>query len=215
SEEHIIQLKLSILQYTDRLDGIINNAGVGLGGPVELLNVDDIRTLFDINVLGHIKMTQVFLPLLRKAEQGRVVFTGSVAGFLSLPLQSPYAASKFALRAFCDALRVELRSQNIRVSLIQPGMIKTPIWSKSPLAGIEEHPQADRYRTSIQKSYALLRDGAKSSASVSIVIKAMNHALFSPFPKAKYLVGHDARLAYCARILPTFLFDLILIRFYL
>ena len=87
-QEHIEQLKKSVLQYTDHLDGLINNAGMGVGGPVELLDIEVVRNVFEINVFGHLNMTQTFLPLLRKAKRGRIIFTGSVAGFLAFPLQS-------------------------------------------------------------------------------------------------------------------------------
>ena len=214
SEEHISQLKSSVLEHTDHIDGLINNAGIGVGGPVELLDIDAIRNNFEINVFGHIRMTQTFLPLLRKAK-GRIVFTGSLAGFFALPLQSAYASSKFAIRAFCDALRVELRPQNIRVSLIQPGSIKTPIWRSSPFDGLQEHPSYGQYNTAIEKAEKSLLDLEAKAAPVSIVTKAMNHALFSAFPKARYLVGYDAYLLFLLRIVPSFLMDRILIRFLL
>ena len=149
SEEHIAQLRESVLKHTDHLDGLINNAGIGLGGPVELLDVDGIRDSFNINVFGHIKMTQTLLPLIRKSKQGRIVFTGSSAGLFVLPLTSAYSASKFALRAFSDALRVELKPSNIRVSLIQPGSIQTPIWSKGPFDEVEKNADVERYHSAI------------------------------------------------------------------
>lgn len=210
SEEHIAQLKESVLNHTDYLDGLINNAGVGLGGPVELLDVDGIRDSFTINVFGHIKMTQTFLPLIRKSKQGRIVFTGSSAGLFVLPLTSAYSASKFALRAFCDALRVELKPSNIRVSLIQPGSIQTPIWSKGPFDEVEKHPEIERYHAAVLNGKNMIAQGAKNAISVSRVTKVMNHALFSKYPRARYVVGLDGWVAFFARFVPAFIMDRIL-----
>ncbi|MEC7988165.1 MAG: SDR family oxidoreductase [Myxococcota bacterium] len=214
SKEHIEELRISVAQHTDHLDGLINNAGIAMGGPVELLDVDAVRNLFEINVFGHIQMTQAFLPLLRKSKQARIVFTGSAAGIFVRPLLGGYAASKFALTAFCDALRVELRPQKIRVSLIQPGRIKTPIWSTPPDKNIQNHPDAEPYRVAIEKLQQEAEENALASPPVSLVTKAMNHALFSNYPKAQYLVGFDAHIAYWFGILPSFIVDRLLIRLF-
>lgn len=212
SEEHITQLRESVLKHTDHLDGLINNAGVGLGGPVELLDVDGIRDSFNINVFGHIKMTQTLLPLIRKSKHGRIVFTGSSAGLFVLPLTSAYSASKFALRAFCDALRVELKPSNIRVSLIQPGSIQTPIWSKGPFDEVEKHADVERYHSAILNGKKMIAQGAKNAISVNRVTKVMNHALFSKYPRARYVVGFDGWVAFVARFVPAFIMDRICVR---
>ena len=212
SNEHIMQLKSAVLTHTDHLDGLINNAGVGLGGPVELLDVDGIRDSFHINVFGHIAMTQTFLPLIRKSKQGRIVFTGSSAGLFVLPLTSAYSASKFALRAFCDALRVELKPSNIPVSLIQPGSIQTPIWSKGPFAEVEKHREIQRYHAAVVSGKKMIAQGAKNAISVNRVTKVMNHALFSKHPRARYVVGLDGWVAFFGRFVPAFIMDRILVK---
>ena len=214
SSEHIVRLKASILEHTEHLDGLINNAGIGVVGPVEFIDVDDIRNIFEVNVLGHIKMTQTFLPLLRKSKRPRIVFTGSVAGLIVHPMGSAYSASKFALRAFCDALRLELKGQHIHVSLIQPGRIKTPLWSTTPNKFSDDQPGFEPYRGSLVKMRKAMMVNARSSPPVSLVTKVMNHALFSKHPKAKYLVGPDAYFVYWIRILPSFLVDRILIHLF-
>ena len=214
SDEQILLLKSAVLEHTDHLDGLINNAGIGLGGPIELLDVEGIRNSFEINVFGHIAMTQTFLPLIRKSTQGRIVFTGSSAGLFVLPFTSAYSASKFALRAFCDALRVELKPSNIRVSLIQPGSIKTPIWSKSPFQSVEKHPNADDYRSAIDNGKEILAKASQNALPVSAVTKVMKHALFSKFPRARYVIGLDGWMAFWGRFVPAFIMDRLLIRLF-
>src|SRR5271154_7546923 len=114
---------------TGRLDALVNNAGIGFGGPLELIPVEDLRRQFEVNVVGQIIVTQAMLPALRRAH-GRVVFVSSIGGRVAMAFTAPYAASKHAIEAFGDTLRVELRSSNIQVALVEPGSVATPIWEK-------------------------------------------------------------------------------------
>jgi NAD(P)-dependent dehydrogenase (short-subunit alcohol dehydrogenase family) len=155
--------------------GLVNNAGIAVGGPVEFLPLALWRRVYDVNLFGAIGLTQAFLPLLRTAR-GRLVFVGSVGGRMAAPFVAPYSSSKFALRALADALRVELRSTGIRVVLIEPGGVKTPIWRKGRDA----------------KQELLER--------VSDVIAV---ALTSPKPRANYLVGIQARGGSILALMPA------------
>src|SRR6266508_1690708 len=112
------------------LDGLVNNAGVVVTGPVEFLPLPELRRQLEINVVGQVAVTQAFLPLIR-AARGRIVNMGSIAGRLATPFSSAYGASKFALEALTDALRLELAPWGISVSIIEPGAVATPIWEKT------------------------------------------------------------------------------------
>src|SRR5918912_1873648 len=113
------------------LQGLVNNAGIAVSGPLEFLPVEDLRRQMEVNVIGQIAVTQAFLPLVRRGR-GRVVNMGSVAGRApSAPLIGPYAASKMAMEALTDSLRLELARWDIFVSIVEPGSIATPIWDKS------------------------------------------------------------------------------------
>ena len=112
------------------LAGLVNNAGIVVAGPLEILPLDQLRLQLEVNVVGQIAVTQAFLPLLRKAR-GRIVNMGSFNGRIASPYLAPYAASKHALEALSDAMRLELRAWGIRVSVIEPGATTTPIWDKS------------------------------------------------------------------------------------
>ena len=115
------------------LAGLINNAGIVVGGMLEFLPLEALRRQLEVNVVGQIAVTQALLPSLRKAR-GRIVNIGSVAGLISSPFTGAYSASKFALEALTDSLRMELRPWKIHVSLIEPGFIQTPILKKSVAA---------------------------------------------------------------------------------
>ena len=111
------------------LDALINNAGIPIVGPVESLGMDRWRHQFEVNFFGHIAVTRAMLPLLRVAR-GRVVLVSSIAGLIGQPFLSPYSASKHALEALGDALRIELAPDGIGITLLEPGAIKTPIWKR-------------------------------------------------------------------------------------
>ena len=106
--------------------GLINNAGIGVGGPLEFIDLDDLRWQMEVNVIGPMAMIRAFMSLIRQGK-GRIVNISSIAGRSATPFMGPYSASKHALEALSDPLRVELRLWNIHVSLIEPGAVQTPI----------------------------------------------------------------------------------------
>src|SRR5207245_4241150 len=111
----------------------VNNAGSGGGGPLELIALDDLRRQFEVNVIGQISVMQAMLPALRRAR-GRIAFVSSIGGRVAMAFTGPYAASKHAVEALGDSLRVELHRSGVQVTLIEPGSVATPIWSKSQAA---------------------------------------------------------------------------------
>jgi NAD(P)-dependent dehydrogenase (short-subunit alcohol dehydrogenase family) len=195
------------------LYGIVNNAGVAIAGPLEFLPIDRLRQQMEINVIGQINVTQHALPLIRKA-QGRIVNISSIAGFTAFPFKGAYAASKFAIEALSDSLRRELTPWKIPVSVIEPGVIKTPIWEKS-INLVEDivsemPPQAEKYYGSVYRNLLgrTLNRVNKKGASPSQVAKAILHALTAKCPKTRYLVGKDAHfLSYCLTKFPDNLID--------
>src|SRR6202030_2771005 len=106
-----------------------NNAGIGVGGPLELVTAEDLRRQFEVNVFAQVAVTQALLPALRRAG-GRIVFVSSVGCRVAMAFTAPYAASKHAIEAIGDALRVELRTSRVQVALVEPGSVATPIWDK-------------------------------------------------------------------------------------
>jgi len=193
-----------------RLDALVNNAGIGFGGPLELIPMDDLRMQFDVNVLGQIAVTQAVLPALRAAH-GRIVFISSVGGRVAMAFTAPYAASKHAVEAIGDALRVELRSSGVQVALIEPGSVATPIWDKS-------RDSADRLTVppDLQREYGnvpaamdkTLKDTAARGVPPEQVAETIENALAAKRMKSRYLIGRDARGMVIARaLLPDHLFD--------
>jgi NAD(P)-dependent dehydrogenase (short-subunit alcohol dehydrogenase family) len=181
-----------------RLDGIVNNAGIAKGGPLEYLPLAAWREQFDVNVLGQVAVTKAMLPLIRPAR-GRIVFMGSIGGKVATMLLGPYCASKFAIEAIGETLRYELRPWGISVSVIEPGAIKTAIWDKGRREAddLEQEFPAEA-RTRYASHIAAIRKDIdmqdRNGASPEKVARAVEHALFSSRPRTRYLVGADARV---------------------
>ena len=179
------------------LNGLVNNAGVAIAGPLEFLPIAELRRQLDINVVGQIAVTQAMLPLIRSAR-GRIVTIGSISGRSALPMTGAYAASKFALEALTDSLRVELRPWGIEVVIVEPGVITTPIWETSIAAAeriaTQLPPRAIEYYGRIREGLkGKVRAGAAQGLAPERVAQVVEQALFSSKPKTRYVVGKDAR----------------------
>jgi NAD(P)-dependent dehydrogenase (short-subunit alcohol dehydrogenase family) len=193
------------------LRGLVNNAGIAVAGPLEYLPLDELRRQFEVNLFGAVAVTQAFLPLLRPAR-GRLVFVGSVSGRLATPFIAPYSASKFALRAVTDALRVELSPFGLSVSLIEPGSVKTPIWQKGHagkdrLLGLLGPAAMEHYGRAIDAVFAATAHEGRTAMPVERVTAAIVHALTARKPKANYLLGGPARAGSILALIPAGLRD--------
>jgi NAD(P)-dependent dehydrogenase (short-subunit alcohol dehydrogenase family) len=201
----------------DRLDGLVNNAGITVAGPLELVPMDDFRRQIEVNLLGQVAVTQALLPALR-AARGRLVFVSSVGGRVCQPYLSPYASSKFGLEAVGDALRVELHRTGVKVALIEPGAVDTPIWDKglAEAAEIERRlpPELrDVYAQGIEAAKRFARDAPKRAVPPEKVAEAIEHALTSDRPRTRYVVGREARVTIALRtLLPDRAFDAVVRR---
>lgn len=193
-----------------RLDALVNNAGIGVGGPLELIHPDELRRQLDVNVLGQVYVTQALLPALRAAH-GRIVFVSSVGGRVAMAFTAPYAASKHAIEALGDALRVELRTSHVQVALVEPGSVATPIWDKA--RGDAErveipaqlHAEYGHVPAAIDKT---LRATAERGVPPEHVAATIERALRARRMRARYVVGTDARVMIALkRLLPDHVFD--------
>lgn len=197
------------------LHGLVDNAGIAVAAPLELVPLDELRRQLEVNVVGQVAVLQAFLPALR-GGRGRVVLMGSVGGRSALPFLGPYAASKHALEAFADVLRVELAPWGMTVSIVEPASVKTAIWTKGAehadaLRGGLDADAAELYAARIARFRAVaLERGPGIEADV--VARAVEHALTASRPKARYLVGRDAHLRAWIERLPTRLRDRVLAR---
>jgi NAD(P)-dependent dehydrogenase (short-subunit alcohol dehydrogenase family) len=193
-----------------RLAGLVNNAGIVVGGPIETLDLDGLRRQLEVNLTGQVAVTQAFIPMIRSAR-GRIVLMASVGGRMSLPYLSPYHASKFGLEAVGDSLRMEMRQFGVNVSIIEPGSIATPFWGKETVESVlgEMSPQhRELYEGPAQAAAEAARKAEARGIPPDRVAKAVEHALTASRPKTRYLVGVDARIqATLRKWLPDRVFD--------
>jgi NAD(P)-dependent dehydrogenase (short-subunit alcohol dehydrogenase family) len=197
------------------LDALINNAGIVVAGPLEFIPSDQLDLQVAINVHGPVALIQRLLPALRTAR-GRIINVSSVNGRVSTPFSTPYSASKFALEAFSDGLRVELRPWGIQTVLIEPGAIATPLWDTSRdravrISGRFPEP-AHRLYGRVIAALGRVRIPGRAT-SPDRVARVIVRALSARRPRARYVVGWDARLGLLLKaLLPTRWFDALLAR---
>ena len=193
------------------LQGLVNNAGIVLAGPLEGIPLEDLRYQFEVNVIGVVAVTQAVLPLLRSGR-GRIVNISSINGRVAVPFAAPYAASKFALEAVSDGFRMELSRWDIPVTVIQPGAVDTPIWETTS-ARIRDVSQ--RLPDSVKGLYSGLLERIEERTRVpphavpaDRVARLVERALTARRPPTRKLIGRDARIAALARfLLPDRLLD--------
>jgi NAD(P)-dependent dehydrogenase (short-subunit alcohol dehydrogenase family) len=199
------------------LDGLVNNAGVAFGGPLECVPVSELREQFEVNVIGLHAVTAALLPALRRAR-GRVVNVGSMSGKVTTPLMGAYCASKHAVESLSDALRQELAPSGVAVALIEPGAIKTEIWAKGDqlvdrVEGRLDAEQREIYGRWLGVIRQLLKRQEAMGAPAEAVAEAIEHALTASRPRTRYPVGKDAWLGAAARwALPDRALDRLLAR---
>ena len=179
------------------LAGLVNNAGIVVPGPIEFLPLTDLRRQLEINVVGQVAVTQAFLPLIR-AGRGRIVNMGSISGRMATPFTGAYAASKFALEALTDALRLELAPWGISVSIVEPGAVATPIWEKSArtaeaMLGSVQPEALVLYAEAIEAVKRTAADAAKRAVDPVDVARIVEHALTAARPRTRYVVGREAK----------------------
>lgn len=197
-----------------RLEALVNNAGVAVGGALETVALPELRRILETNVIGQVAVTQSMLPLLRPAR-GHIVFIGSAGGRVAFPYAGPYHASKFAIEGLAESLRAELRSQHVSVSVIEPGPISTPIWSKarkqvSSLRQGLEGEAAALYAEDLEGFEGRLRAAEENGDPPGEVAKKVLKALDARSPSARYQVGRGVRTLVTLRpLLPDLPFDLI------
>jgi NAD(P)-dependent dehydrogenase (short-subunit alcohol dehydrogenase family) len=209
------------------LHGLVNNAGICVSAPLECVPLDDLRAELEVNLVGTVAVTQAFLPLLRARSvtapaaqpAGRIVNISSGIGRVAPAFLGPYAASQFAKEGASDALRRELAPLGVSVSVVEPGAVLTPIWSKVAEAArraLDQAPDvvADPYRARFERFVALNEQRAwESRTRPEHVADAVSHALTARRPRIRYRVGPDVQAAaLAARLLPDKALDALIRR---
>ncbi len=204
----LISLKKLIEKKGKGLFGLVNNAGIAKVGPLMDVSVEDIRTQFEVNLFGVHQVTQALFPLLLEAK-GRIVMMSSDSGFFATPFVGPYCASKFALEGYADSLRREVLNHGVKVVLIEPGRVKTPIWQKSEKeikkGGI--NPSSIFWKEAMAMGKYALQKGKTSGLPPLAVAKTVCQALIVKKPKLRYIVAENKFEYQLMKILPASFVD--------
>jgi len=185
---------------------LVNNAGISIAGPLEMVPIDFFKKQIDVNLTGQLAVTQAFLPLLR-AHHGRVLLMGSILGRFALPFLGAYSCAKYALEAMAESLGMELSGTGVSVSIVEPGNISTPIWEKSRGAALEiagdlSESRWDIYRDDARAALGFVARLSEKGIPPVRVAQVIEKALTARVPKKKYTVGADS--AFLGRVIPIF-----------
>ncbi|TFF96036.1 MAG: SDR family oxidoreductase [Promethearchaeota archaeon] len=182
------------------LDGLVNNAGIARAGPLMDLPIEDLKEQFEVNLFGIHRITKTFFPLLKK-NKGRIIMISSDSGFFATPFFGPYCSSKFALEGYSDSLRRELLLCNMKLIIIEPGRVKTPIWDKGEdLLKRESHSIFMKYAKKIGKD--AIKKGKTKGISPREVAKIVYKALTQKNPKLRYLIAPSTFKYRLIKLLP-------------
>jgi NAD(P)-dependent dehydrogenase (short-subunit alcohol dehydrogenase family) len=183
-----------VIAERGRIDILFNNAGYGQYGLVECVSIDDIRRQFDVNVLGYARFIQAVLPHMRRQRAGRIINTSSVCAHITMPGMGWYAASKHAVRAMTESLRLEVEGLGIDVVAIEPGSVATGFQGVSQSA-LASSPCPDDYAAIKQRAVGLHAGTGRRAASPASTVAAVLHAMTADAPRAVYRTTLDARVA--------------------
>ncbi len=212
SLENVVAVKLDVTSSSDiesafnqisqtGLFGLVNNAGVAVSGPLLDLTYDDLKFQFDVNLFGLHEVTRTFYPLLKESK-GRIVNVSSVAGHIAPPFLGAYSASKFALEAYSDSLRRELDPIGIKVVIIEPGDVKTPIWDKR-YVDIDKIEQSDFGVRARKMERILVKRAKKKGLEPIKIAEKIYDGLTKKNPKHRYLITRNNLSHRITRNLPS------------
>jgi NAD(P)-dependent dehydrogenase (short-subunit alcohol dehydrogenase family) len=199
SVEHAVGV---VLEREGRIDIVVNNAGMGIAGPVENTSAEQAKAQFDVNFFGVLRVCRAVLPAMRKQRSGYIVNIGSIGGLIAIPYQSMYSASKFALEGLSEALRMEVRPFGIRVVLIEPGDHKTALTQNRELA--KSSGEADAYRESFEAALEKTAHDEQGGPGPEQIARLLYRIVNQRNPRLRYTIGPAPQRAaiWLKRLLP-------------
>lgn len=194
-DESVREAVARVRQDTGTIDVLVNNAGIGFAGAVEYMPLERVRAGFETNFYGAVRMMQAVLPSMRERRSGTIVNVTSIMGHLTLGCHAFYAATKFALAAVSESLAIEVKPFGVRVAIIEPGVILTPIWNKAEALMPDGHP----YGLAMGRLWRLFEAQLADGTMPDVVARAIYEAVHTDEPKLRHTVGADAKAMAAAR----------------
>lgn len=181
----------AVSSHVGQLDVLVNNAGYELAGALEELSLDEAKAQFETNFFGVVRMVKAVLPLMRQQRQGQIINISSLSGLTPIPFMGIYSASKFALEGYTEALRLEVKPFNIRVSQIEVGFLKSPMMEHRQVAG-QQIKEYDPWR---QRAFKAIGDQEEKGPGPQLVAETVLKIIASNTPRLRYVIGQQARVA--------------------
>lgn len=204
SDESVKDCVDAVLQRAGRLDILINNAGYELGGAIEEVSIGEAKSQFETNLFGVMRMVQAVLPIMRRQGGGQIINLSSLVGLVPVPFLGVYSASKFALEGYTEVLRHEVKPFNVRVSLVEPGFIRTNL-ARNRQDAVKHISDYDPWR---QRAFEAIHQYEEQAPEPTLVAECVLRVIESKSPKSRYKVGKDATsLPRLRRFLPESLFE--------
>ncbi len=194
-DDSVRECVTAVLKEAVAIDVLVNNAGVGLAGAVEMIPLERVRRMFETNFFGAVRMMQAVLPSMRERRSGVIVNVTSMMGHVTLGCHGFYAATKFALAALSESLAIEVKPFGVRVAIIEPGVILTPIWNKAESLMPEDHP----YQQAMRRLYRLFGSQMEGGTKPDVVARGIYEAVQEGAARLRYPVGADAEVIVAAR----------------
>lgn len=202
-----------IIQKEGRIDVLINNAGLGMIGPLESTSIDKIREVFETNIFGVLNVCKAVIPFMREKNKGNIINITSIGGIISLPYRGIYCSSKFAVEGFSEALSMEVRKFNIHVTIVEPGDFKTNINENRRIAA---SANSSIYSDEFNRIMSLVNEEVSSSREPIVLAKQINKILNKKKPGLRYKIGTPMQRfsVFLKRILPSRLFERLIMNHY-
>ena len=196
-----------------RIDVLINNAGFGIGGPIELTNIRDAQYQMDVNFFGVFRVTQAVLPIMRKQKKGVIICISSIGGLMGIPFQGLYSASKFAIEGYCQSLSLELKPQDIRVVLVNPGDFSTNFTSNRKIV---DNPDIKLTYPQFYNTLSIITSNERNGPKPEILAKKIKKIVDKKRPAFRYVIASPLQKFSVSlkRLLPETWFAAILKKYY-
>ena len=204
----------SILQKENRIDVVINNAGIGVAGAIETTSIEHAKKQFETNFFGTLRVCNSVLPQMRQQNSGLIINISSIAGLLALPFQGLYSASKFAIEGMTEGMRMEVKKFGIRVALVDPGDHKTNFTQNRQK--VEHNHENSVYREQFDKTISVMEKDEANGPTPESIAKLVHKIINKKSPKVRYTTGKfDQKLVpFLKRILPSKMFEWIIMSYY-
>ena len=202
-----------VLETEGRIDTLISNAGMGIGGPLEFTSTDDARMQMDVNFMGMVRLLNLVVPVMRRQRHGHIICISSIGGLMGLPYQGMYSASKFAIEGYCQALRLELRQFNINVTVINPGDFSTGFTAQR---GKVCDPEAMAAYPGYAQSMESIEHDENSGLKPERLARRISKIVRKRHPRNRYIIATLVQKGsvFLKAILPARWFDCILASYY-